>query len=97
MEILCPQRDVARPTLWREKTIVGRRSAIRVFGHYVILFGDGMLRRAVTEYVAHYHGERNHQGLGNDLIDGPPTQARVGRVRRYPCLGGLLNYYARAA
>ena len=25
------------------------------------------LRTAVTEYVVHYHTERNHQGLGNEL------------------------------
>jgi hypothetical protein len=28
----------------------------------VILFGEGSLRRALSEYVEHYHAERNHQG-----------------------------------
>jgi putative transposase len=33
-----------------------------------ILFGEGALRTAVREFVAHYHSERNHQGIGNLLI-----------------------------
>jgi hypothetical protein len=35
----------------------------------VIPFGERHLRRTVSEFVAHSHGERNHQGLGNELID----------------------------
>jgi transposase InsO family protein len=34
----------------------------------MILFGEDALRTAVREFVAHYHGERNHQGIGNLLI-----------------------------
>jgi putative transposase len=34
----------------------------------LILFGERRLLRAVDEFVAHYHKERNHQGLGNALI-----------------------------
>src|SRR5262245_7623364 len=63
----------------------------------LIPLGEPHFRRAVTEFVAHYHGERNHQGLGNELIEAPPRVARVGRIRRRSRLGGLLNYYARAA
>ena len=63
----------------------------------LIPFGERHHRRAVAEFVAHYHRERNHQGLDNELIERPPAQRRVGRVRRHPRLGGLLNYYARAA
>jgi hypothetical protein len=43
------------------------------------------------------HGERNHQGLQNRLIADAPTIGTVGRVRRRSRLGGLLNYYERAA
>ena len=39
----------------------------------------------------------NHQGLSNELIEGPGRSDPVGRIRRRPRLGGLLNYYARAA
>jgi transposase InsO family protein len=35
----------------------------------MIFFGEGSLRRAIHEYVAHYHGERNHQGLDNRIIN----------------------------
>ncbi len=34
----------------------------------MIFVGQASLRRAVTEYIEHYHGERNHQGLSNRLI-----------------------------
>ena len=63
----------------------------------MIPFGDRHLRLAIAEFVAHYHGERNHQGLDNELIDGAPARKHVGRIRRRQRLGGLLNYYARAA
>lgn len=61
----------------------------------MILFGEAALRRAVHEFVAHYHFERNHQGLGNRLIVATTVQT-IGRVRRKQRLGGLLNYYHRA-
>jgi putative transposase len=48
----------------------------------VIPVGERHCRRAVAQFVAHYHRERNHQGLGNDLIEGAPAQRRVGRVAR---------------
>jgi putative transposase len=63
----------------------------------VIPFGEGHLRRTMAEYVEHYHRERNHQGIGNTLIDGAPASSIVGRIRRRRRLGGLLNYYERAA
>jgi transposase InsO family protein len=60
----------------------------------MILFGEGSLRTAIREYLAHYHSERNHQGLGNQLIIPPMIQAN-GRVRRKQRLGGTLNFYYR--
>ena len=51
--------------------------------------GERHFRRAVTE--------RNHQVLENNLIAGAPAISSVGRIRRRPRLGGLLNYYDRAA
>jgi putative transposase len=63
----------------------------------LILFGERRLFRALDEFVAHYHRERNHQGLGNELIT-PATAAAGGtRVRCRDRLGGLLRYYHRAA
>jgi putative transposase len=34
----------------------------------VILFGERSLRQALSEYVDHYHEERNHQGKDNVLL-----------------------------
>jgi putative transposase len=62
----------------------------------LIPFGERHFRRAVAEFVAHYHRERNHQGLENALIEGAPVRG-AGRVHRQSRLGGLLNYYRRAA
>jgi len=64
----------------------------------LILVGEGSLRRAVREFVAHYHRERNHQGLGNVLIFPPRGQTRRdGRIVCRERLGGLLKYYHRPA
>lgn len=66
----------------------------------LILFGEGSLRRALTEFLEHYHGERNHQGKGNVLLfpsKDTPQAALGSTVRRRPRLGGLLNHYCRAA
>ncbi len=62
----------------------------------IIPLGEGHLRRAVWEYTEHYHLERNHQGLGNELIDGL-QEAGQGRVDCRERLGGLLKYYYRGA
>jgi transposase InsO family protein len=64
----------------------------------MILFGEDALRTAVREFTAHYHSERNHQGLGNQLIRPQHNiTSRAGPVRRRSRLGGMLNYYQRAA
>ena len=64
----------------------------------LILFGEGSIRRAVSEFTVHYHRERNHQGLDNHLICPDPKLVREGgEVKRRERLGGLLNYYYRAA
>ena len=64
----------------------------------IILFGERSLRKAVYEFTAHYHLERNHQGLGNSLIIPCTKQAaNRGAIRRRRRLGGLLNYYYRQA
>jgi len=63
----------------------------------MIPVGERHFRRAIREFVEHYHLERNHQGLNNQLITRTPTADAAGRVRRRARLGGLLNYYERAA
>jgi transposase InsO family protein len=64
----------------------------------VFIVGGGSLRYALAEYAEHYNRERPHQGIGNRLIDPEPTApSREGVVRRRARLGGLLNFYRRAA
>ncbi len=64
----------------------------------MILFGEESLRTVIRNFIAHYHTERNHQGSDNRLI---LPQARhvgtAGRIQRRRRLGGMLNYYYRAA
>ena len=66
----------------------------------LILFGEASLRRALREFIAHYHGERNHQGKNNVLLF-PSTSAPEARIdASVACrerLGGLLKYYHREA
>ena len=65
----------------------------------LILFGERSLRRAVDEYLEHYHRERNHQGKDNLLLF-PAEELHPGRRRAVRCrerLGGLLKHYTNAA
>ena len=65
----------------------------------LVLFGEGSLRRALGEYLAHFHGERNHQGKGNVLLfpERASTNFDSPEITTTKRLGGLLNYYKRAA
>lgn len=64
----------------------------------MIFFGENSLREAVAQYLASYHGERNHQGLDNRLIEPGEEVGRChGQVACRERLGGLLRYYHRRA
>ena len=64
----------------------------------VVLLSEGHLWLVVHEYVEHYHRERNHQGLDNQLLERAPPPANLdAEVHRRERLGGLLNYYHREA
>jgi hypothetical protein len=64
----------------------------------MILFGECSLRKGITEFVVHYHRERNHQGLDNRLIVPDGCKAgHGGAVMHRERLGGMLNFYYRAA
>jgi transposase InsO family protein len=64
----------------------------------LIPIGPRMLRRSLREYAARYHLERNHQGIGNRTIIPLPIEEHPGgTVDSRHRLGGLLNYYYRAA
>ena len=63
----------------------------------LVLLGEGHLRTAVREFVHHYHEERPHQGLGNELIAPKTTTIGPGQVKSRERLGGLLKFYYREA
>jgi transposase InsO family protein len=64
----------------------------------MIFFGERSLQVAVTEFVIHIHAERNHQGLGNRLIEPGEEMGRTaGDVASRERLGGILRYYCRQA
>ena len=64
----------------------------------MIFLGENSLRRAVSEFVEHYHSERNHQGLQNEIPSPTlPGSNANGPIRRKQRLGGLLNHYYRLA
>jgi putative transposase len=64
----------------------------------MIFIGEGSLRYAIHHYITHYHSERNHQGLDNQLITpASGVGGQRGKVRRQKRLGGLLSYYYREA
>jgi|SRR6516162_2721149 hypothetical protein len=65
----------------------------------LILVGELSLRRALHQYLLHYHEERNHQGKENRILFPFQTKARrkEGAVRCRERLGGLLKYYEREA
>jgi putative transposase len=64
----------------------------------IVLFGENALRHVIREYLAHYHAERNHQGIDNVI---PFPDRRLdglnGPVAKQERLGGLLNFYHRQA
>src|SRR2546422_11151002 len=65
----------------------------------LILCGEASLCHALTQYVAHFHHERNHQGKGNVLRFPTVDQdsERTGPIQCRKRLGGLLKYYVREA
>ena len=64
----------------------------------MVLFGERSLQTAVANFLSHYHEERNHQGLGNRLIEpGEEVGRAAGEVVCRERLGGILRYYCRKA
>ena len=64
----------------------------------MIFFGADSLRRARHEHALHYGSERNHPGIGNNLIaPGGPIGSTDGKMRCRSRLGGMFNYYYRDA
>ena len=62
---------------------------------HVVVFNERHLRRLLREYVAYYHDDRTHLGLGKATPAGRPvTRRRDGaEVVALPRLGGLHHRY----
>ena len=101
----CLRREAVKPVRLPPRSPNLNAHLERFFGslkseclYKLILFGETATRRAVRSYVTHYHTERNHQGLENDLIvpmvRPPDMDAEIETTER---LGGLLRSYRRAA
>jgi putative transposase len=69
--------------------------------NHLVFFGERQLRYVLNEFMAHYHAERFHQGLGGRLIERPTGSANQnksqGKVVCRSRLGGMLNFYHREA
>ncbi len=65
----------------------------------LIFFGEASLRRALSDYLTHYHQERNHQGMNNVLLNRAANGEvyQGGSVSKRARLGGMLNDYYREA
>ena len=63
-----------------------------------IFFGEKSLRHAVKEFTEHYHLKRNHQGIGNEIIEpGDEVDRTCAEIQCNERLGGMLKYYYRDA
>jgi len=64
----------------------------------MIFFNERSLRKASREFAAHYHRERNHQGLDNRSIEpSDRVESASIAVKCAQRLGGMLRFYHRAA
>jgi hypothetical protein len=63
----------------------------------LVQFGEQGLRETLSQYLAHYQAERNHQGKGNVLLfsfrrGGEGDRNAIACRER---LGGMLKFYSR--
>lgn len=63
----------------------------------IVPLGERHLRKTLHEFAAHYHRERNHQGLANELIERPAAQRPTGVIHRRQRVGGILSFNYRSA
>ena len=64
----------------------------------VIPLGEKHLRTILSEFLIHYHLERNHQGLDKELLTPLPANSNAGdSIQCRERLGGVLRYYYREA
>ena len=62
------------------------------------LFGEASLRRALREFDSRYHSERNHQGVGNRLLEpAAMSHSTNDSIKCRGRRGGMLDFYYREA
>ncbi len=93
VDVILTPRQAPNANAYAERFVLSIKSECL---RRMIFFGEASLRRAIAEYVGHYHGERAHQGIGNERIE------RVGAVGDGEVVcdqrpGGLLKCYRRCA
>jgi len=91
--VLCPPR-VPQCNAYAERFV---RSIKGECLSRLICLSEGHLRKAISIFLSHYRSRRNHQGIGNKLIEPPASLPEVGRIHCQKELGGMLNYYFREA
>jgi len=64
----------------------------------LIPIGEQHPKHAIDEYIAHYHQERNHQGMDNQLIEpcAQDTLVSAGTIRCRERVGGMLRSIMQA-
>ena len=92
--VKCVKTTVASPNMtpYVERFI---RSIKHECLNKMLILGERHLRYVVNEYMEHYHTERPHQGIGNNIIT--PLPQGDGKIVCQERLGGLLKSYRRAA
>ena len=93
VDVIRTPRQAPNCNAYAERFVLSIKSECR---NGMMFFNDASLRRAVGEYLQHYHCERPHQGLGNETLRVAPRCA-TGEVQCTERLGGLLKHYDRAA
>ena len=67
----------------------------------MIFSSEKSLRKACKEFLAHYHGVGNHQGLDNSIIE--PSEevgqhdGEIDQIEVKPYIGGLIKSFERKA
>jgi putative transposase len=93
VEVVLTQKRAPNCNAYAERFVLSIKSECL---RRMIFFGEASLRRAISEYVNHYHGERAHQGIGNERIEQRDAVGE-GEIVCDERLGGLLKCYRHAA
>jgi len=94
IEIVSTPRQAPNCNAYAERFVLSIKSECL---DRMIFFGEASLRRAIRDYMAHYHVERPHQGIGNVRIEETERAPQLGPVRCRARLGGILKSYYRAS